>query len=197
MCLQVFSKSRASCSLWLWKSSWTTLFRPVFQLACYTTRVNVVHSVCVPVRKTPGDIFHTLHIKVQIFDLEYRRPQQSCWKRHSPIYKQGLSETCCRRSEAERESVCGWVDGPVGVGSLSPASRAQQRAEEEEGECSHFTQVTAVVLRDKSTQGESFFFFFQASPPLLFISTLCGHAVRGDRPLWVTAALRMPMSHSL
>lgn len=52
---------------------------------------SVRHGVCVPVMKTPGDVFHARHIKVQIFDPEYRlRPRQSCWKRHSPIYKQGV-----------------------------------------------------------------------------------------------------------
>lgn len=32
--------------------------------------VNVAHSVYVQVKNAAGDIFHTPHIKVQIFDLE-------------------------------------------------------------------------------------------------------------------------------
>lgn len=81
---------------------------------------------CLCSRKTPGDIFHIPHIKAQIFDLQYRRPRQSCWKRHSPIYKQGFYWP---RRVAERvkqsERVC--VGGLVGVESPSPVSGAEQR----------------------------------------------------------------------
>lgn len=100
-------------------------------LARCATRLSVLHSVCVPVRKTGGDIFHTPHIKAQIFDLEYRRPRQSCWKRHSPIYKQGLSAWDVLQEGWSRARVCvcvcGWTDGRVGVGSPSAASRAEWR----------------------------------------------------------------------
>lgn len=78
--------------------------------------------------KTPGDVFHVRHIKVKTFDPEYSRPRQSCWKRHSPIYKQGavwprrLAERV-KPSERERDRkkercvyVC--VGGRVGVGEV-------------------------------------------------------------------------------
>lgn len=50
-----------------------------------------------------------------------------------------------------RDTVCGWTGG----GGESVTS--EQRRAESGG--SHFTQVTAVVLRDTSTEGESFLFF--------------------------------------
>ena len=111
------------------KNSWAAAYRSVSPLACCTTRLSVLHSVCVPVRKTGGDIFHTPHIKAQIFDLEYRRPRQSCWKRHSPIYKQGLSawDVLQEGWSRARVCVCVCVGGRVGVGSPSAVSRAEWR----------------------------------------------------------------------
>lgn len=35
---------------------------------------SVRHAVCVPVMKTPGDVFHARHIKVETFDPECSRP---------------------------------------------------------------------------------------------------------------------------
>lgn len=125
MCLQVCIKtiasrfllrSKSDVQLWAWKNSGVVLWRTVFQQACYTTVQYLVHSVCVQVRKTWGDIFHTPHIKVQIFDLEYRRARQSCWKRHSPIYKQGLSDRDVLQREWSRARECGWVGRMDGWG---------------------------------------------------------------------------------
>lgn len=143
-------------------------------LISVTSALSVRLSVCVQVRKTLADIFHTRHIKVQILDLEHRRPQQSCWKRHSPIYKQGSSDWIVLQEE-QRKSVCGWTSGRVGVGSPSAANRARKREREKESGGSHFTQVTAVVRRDQLGVKVLCFpllllIWREKFPPLLFTS---------------------------
>lgn len=171
-------------------------------LARCATRLSVLHSVCVSVRKTGGDIFHTPHIKAQIFDLEYRRPRQSCWKRHSPIYKQGLSawDVLQEGWSRARVCVCVWVDGWTGGGGESVSS--EQSWVESGG--SHFTQVTAVVLRDTSTRGESFFnflIFFKGRIISLSLSVVhcCTRILQSDLIGLCESQQppRMPMSHSL
>lgn len=67
-----------------------------------------------------------------------------------------------------------WVDGwGWGARQQLEQSRAESRG-------SHFTQVTAVVLRDISTQGESL--KKKDLVPLCFTSSL-GVTVGNDRPL--------------
>lgn len=195
MCFQIYSNETEHLAFYfqaelMWTYGLGKTFEQLcrelrFNMACYTTGASVVHGVCVQVRKTGGDVFHAPHIKVQIFDLEYRRLRQGCWKRHSPIYKQGLSDRDVLQEEWSGARECVWVDGwGWGVGHQPAESRAESGG-------SHFTQVTAVVLRDISTQGERVFFFlknlFLLPSPLL---TSTG-SYRGR------SALRMPMSHSL
>ena len=142
------------------KNSRAAAYRTVSPLARCTTRRSVLHSVCVPVRKTGGDIFHTPHIKARIFDLEYRRPRQSCWKRHSPIYKQGLSawDVLQEGWSRARECVCGCgcvcVGGRVGVGSPSAASRAEWRVG------AHISLRWPLLSLEMHQVGVKVFFFF-------------------------------------
>lgn len=66
----------------------------------------VIHLCGVSSRRA---FFHTLHIKAQIFDLKYWQPQQNCWRRHSPIYKHGLSDWDVLLKGRSRVEECGWT----------------------------------------------------------------------------------------
>lgn len=85
--------------------------------------------------------FHTLHIKAQIFDLKHWQPQQNCWRRHSPIYKHGLSDWDVLLKGWSRVEECGWTGW--GETSVSPVSKADSAS-------SRYIQVTAVVLWHRS-----------------------------------------------
>lgn len=158
---------------------------------------SVRHSVCVPVMKTPGDVFHAWHIKVQIFDPEYRlRPRQSCWKTHSPIYKQGVvwpRRLAERVKPSERVRVGGWTDGRVGVGEVR-----HQLAEHSADRGAHITlRWPPLSLEIFQLGGESFSF---SSPNLCLLHLLAASRHAGIvqlgmiGPPWITTVARMPTS---
>lgn len=109
-----------------------------------------------------------------------------------------LTETARRKSEAERESVCGWVDGRMdgqtggGWRGPSPVSRAQHRPG------AHITfRWPPLSLEIFQLGGESFSF---SSPNLCLLHLLAAfrHAeiVQSGMigPPWITAVARMPTS---
>lgn len=52
---------------------------------------------------------YTSHQSKEIFDLKHWRPQQNCWRRHSPIYKHGLSDWDVLLKGWSRVEECGWT----------------------------------------------------------------------------------------
>lgn len=52
---------------------------------------------------------YTSHQSKEIFDLKHWWPQQNCWRRHSPIYKHGLSDWDVLLKGWSRVEECGWT----------------------------------------------------------------------------------------
>lgn len=190
MCLQVYSKSGASHFLLTSKTA-VNLGGKQFSVSVKkcSAGVSVLHSVCVQVSKTPGDIFHTSKQRYLIWITVGLGRAAG---KDTPLFINGLSDQDVLQKEWSGARECVWVDW-WGVESPSPVSRAEQRLG------AHISLRWPLLSLEIFQLGVKVFFFLR----MCFSFTVCcllvhwDHTVGNVWPLWITAVARMPMSHSL
>lgn len=78
--------------MYLMKHTLKTLVRNLGTVMSRFALETCWNRLVIRVDEAPGALFPAPHIKAEIFDLKCRQPQLNCWRRHSPIYKHGLSD---------------------------------------------------------------------------------------------------------